>query len=91
MRRVTVNFIINLVSFIVLLGLSTTGIIIAMPHEHGPNEAKVLGMRRGEFGDVHLWLGIAFVVLTLVHLVLHWEWVKCYMKSIFTGTVTEPK
>jgi hypothetical protein len=83
MRRVTVNFIVNLVSFIILLVLSTSGIIIALPHEHGPGAKNVLGLGRGQWGDLHLWLGIAFVVLMLVHLVLHWEWVKCYVKSIF--------
>jgi hypothetical protein len=84
MRRVTVNFIVNLVSFLVLLGLSASGIIIALPHEHGPNEAKgPLGIGRGQWGDIHLWLGITFAVLMLVHLVLHWDWVKCYVKSVF--------
>jgi hypothetical protein len=83
MRRATANFTVNLVSFVVLLGLSGSGLIIAMPHEHGPNEKRILGLGRGQWGDIHLWLGIAFVVLMLVHLVLHWEWVKCYVKSIF--------
>lgn len=84
MRRATVNFILNLASFLVLLGLSASGIIIALPHEHGPNAARgVLGIGRGQWGDIHLWLGITFVVLMLVHLVLHWDWVKCYVKSIF--------
>jgi uncharacterized iron-regulated membrane protein len=83
MRRATVNFILNVVSFLVLLGLSVSGIIIALPHERGPNEAKPLGIGRREWGDIHLWLGIIFIVLMLVHLILHWGWVKCYVKSLF--------
>jgi hypothetical protein len=83
MRRVTVNFIVNLVSFAALLGLSASGTIIALPHEHGPNETRPLGIGRGQWGDIHLWLGITFVVLMLAHLVLHWDWVKCYVKSVF--------
>ena len=80
----------NLASFVVLLGLSASGIIIALPHKHGPNEAKPLGIGRGQWGDIHLWFGIAFVVLMLVHLVLHWEWIKCYVKSAFCpGEATE--
>jgi hypothetical protein len=89
MKQMTVNFIVNLVSFLVLLVLSTSGIIIALPHEHGAGEKKILGFGRGQWGDVHLWLGIAFVALMLVHLVLHWDWVKCYVKSIFCPGVTE--
>jgi hypothetical protein len=52
------EFYLNLVSFLVLLGLSASGIIIALPHEHGPNEAKPLGIGRRQWGDIHLWLGI---------------------------------
>jgi hypothetical protein len=54
MRRATVNFILDVVSFLVLRGLAGTGIIIAMPHNHGSNEAKPLGIGRGEWGDIHL-------------------------------------
>ncbi len=81
MRRETKNFIIDIASFLALLGLTISGIIIALPHKHGPNEAKILGISRGEFGDIHLWVGIAFIVLMLVHIILHWDWVKCYIKS----------
>jgi hypothetical protein len=89
MRRITVNFIVNLASFLILLGLSASGIIIALPHEHGPNEAKgPLGIGRGQWGDIRLWLGIVFVVLMLAHLVLHWGWVKCYVMSIFCPGVS---
>jgi hypothetical protein len=90
MRCATVNFILDLVGFLVLLGLAGTGIIIALPHEHGPNEAKLLGIGRGEWGDIHLWLGITFAVLMLVHLILHWDWVKCYVKSLFDLTEKSP-
>jgi len=86
MRRVTVNFIVNVVSFLVLLGLLSSGIIIALPHEHGPNETKPLGIGRGQWGDIHFWLGIIFVALMLVHLVLHWDWIKCYVKSFFCSS-----
>jgi predicted ferric reductase len=89
MRRATVNFILNLVSFLILLGLGVTGLIIALPHRHGPNEVKPLGIGRGEWGDIHLWLGIAFVVLMVVHIILHWGWVVCYVKSLF-GIAEKP-
>ena len=60
------------------------GIIIVLPHEHGPNEAKgPLGIGRGEWGDIHFWPETVFVALMRVHLVLHWDWVKRYVKSVF--------
>ena len=90
MRRATVNFIVNLASFVVLLVLSASGIIIALPHEHGQGENRILGLGRGQWGDLHLWLGIAFVVLMLVHIILHWDWISCFVKSMFRpGTTKE--
>ena len=83
MKRDMVNFIVGLVSFIVLVALMSTGAIIAWPHEHGPNETKPLGIGRGEWGDIHLWLGGIFVLLMIVHIVLHWGWVKTYFKAMF--------
>ena len=40
------------------------------------------------YGAIHLWLGIVFVVLMLVHLVLHRDRVKCYVKSVFCPGVS---
>jgi hypothetical protein len=85
MKRDMVNFIVGLISFIVLVALMSSGVIIAWPHQHGPNETKPLGIGRGEWGDIHLWLGGIFVFLMLVHIVLHWDWIKRYAKSVFGG------
>jgi hypothetical protein len=83
MKRDMVNFIVGLMSFIVLVALMSSGVIIALPHEHGPGEKRILGIGRGEWGDIHLWLGVTFVVLMVVHIILHWSWVKTYFKAMF--------
>ncbi len=85
MKRDKVNFIVGLISLIVLLALMTSGAIIAWPHENGPNETNPLGVSRHDWGNIHLWLGATFIVLMLVHIVLHWEWIKSYFKSL-SGT-----
>jgi hypothetical protein len=38
---------------------------------------------RHDWGDVHFYLAVLFVVLMVLHLVLHWRWIQCYVKSIF--------
>jgi hypothetical protein len=91
MKRDTVNFILNLVSFLNLLGLAISGIIIALPHKHGPNESGVLGIGRGQWGDIHLWMGIIFAALMLTHLILHWGWIKRYVGSIFGSVEKQPE
>lgn len=98
MKRTTLNFIVDLLGFISLLGLICTGIIIKfilppgtggrgreLRGGRGAEEIKsLLSMTRHEWGDIHFIISIVFIVLMLIHLVLHWTWIKCYFKSLFS-------
>ena len=98
MKRTTLNFIVDFISFIDLLVLACTGFIIKyiLPPGSGGGhgfgyrggrgavEAKTLwSMTRHEWGDIHFYFSVLFIILMLVHLVLHWTWIKCYFKSLF--------
>jgi hypothetical protein len=99
MKRSTLNFIIDLFSFLNLLVLACTGSILKfiLPPGSGGGggfgyrggrgpaaEIKTLwSMTRHEWGDVHFYFAVLFVTLMLVHLVLHWTWIKCYIRSLF--------
>ncbi len=97
MKRSTLNFIVDLVSFLNLIGLAFTGIIIkfVLPPGTGGRGRQLhegLGrehiknfwsMSRHEWGDIHFYLAVFFVVLMTVHIILHWNWIKSYFKSLF--------
>jgi hypothetical protein len=97
MKRTTLNFVVDVVSFIALLGLIFTGSIIKfilppgssglgreISGGRGRSEIKELwSMARHDWGDIHFYLAIAFVVLMAVHIILHWGWVKNYFKTLF--------
>lgn len=97
MKRVTVNFVVDLVSFIDLLGLAFTGIIMKyiLPPgssglgrlEHGgPGREHIKSlwsMTRHEWGRIHFYLAAFFLALIVVHIILHWSWIKNYLKSLF--------
>lgn len=104
MKRSSLNFIVDLVSFIDLLALIITGIIIKLVlppgtggrgrqlHEGLGREhiKEFWAMSRHEWGDIHFYLAIAFVVLMVVHIVLHWKWITNYCKSLFASS-TKPQ
>jgi hypothetical protein len=104
MKRSTINFIVDLAGFLTLLGLIITASILrwilppgtgGLGRElHGgrgrEHIKQLLGMGRHDWGDIHLWLGVAFVVLMLVHIILHWGWIKCYFKSLFSPSEKPP-
>jgi len=34
---------------------------------------------------LHAWIGVAMVVIALVHIIFHWKWVKGMVKRVFAG------
>jgi len=101
MKRTNLNFIVDLVAFLDLLGLACTGFIMKyiLPPgtggrgrmfrggrgagEHAGEQIKYLwSMTRHEWGGIHFYLAVIFAVLMIVHIILHWSWIKAYFKSL---------
>lgn len=49
----------------------------------GEHIKQLWELGRHDWGAVHFWLAVGFIVLMVVHLVLHWTWIKSYVKSLF--------
>ncbi|MHC4175006.1 MAG: DUF4405 domain-containing protein [Planctomycetota bacterium] len=99
MKRGTLNFIIELVSFVNLLCLAVTGFIMSyiLPPgsggrgrmfregrggQVGEQIRDLWSITRHEWGDIHFYLAVLFVILMLVHIILHWTWIKNYFKLL---------
>ncbi len=103
MKRGTVNFIVDLVSFVDLLGMACTGFIMkyVLPPGTGGLGCQLSGgcgrehikelwsMTRHEWGRIHYCLALLFLALIVVHIILHWSWIKNYFKSLL-GISREP-
>ncbi len=98
MKRSSLNFIIDLFSLLDLLALIFTGSVMkwVLPpgtgglgrrlHGGGGRGAEIKAfwsLGRHDWGSVHFWLAVGFVTLMVVHIALHWAWVKGYVKSRF--------
>jgi len=97
MKRTTLNFVLDSISFVNLLLLAATGAIMrwVLPPGsgggqghgfrggRGAGEVKLLlGLGRHDWGDVHFVLALLFLLLMLVHLYLHWRWIVTCAASI---------
>ena len=96
MKGSTLNFIVDFISFVNLLGLAFTGFIMKyilppgtggygrlLHGGRGREEIKYFwSMTRHEWGDIHFYLAVGFVILMVVHIILHWSWIKNYFKRI---------
>ena len=103
MKRATANFIVDLVSFVDLVGMAFTGIIMKyvlppgtggcgrlLHGGQGREHIKELwSMSRHEWGRIHYCLALLFLALIVVHIILHWSWIKSYFKSLL-GISGEP-
>jgi hypothetical protein len=57
----------------------------------GPVEVKtLLGLGRHDWGDIHFHVSLLFVLLMLIHLILHWNWIKTYLKSLLFASTRAP-
>jgi len=87
MRKNTLNLIVDLCSFAVMLALACTGLIMAFvlpPGTGGAGGLSLWGMGRHDWGDVHFVLALVLIGLILVHVLLHWSWVYCSIRRLLS-------
>ena len=78
MKRNTINFWIDLLTFIVLFAKIWTGLLVhyVLPPGQGRGHSfELWGLNRHEYGVVHFYLAIAMVALVIIHVWLHWSWI----------------
>jgi hypothetical protein len=81
MNRNTLRYIVAALALVLLIGMVLTGLLIKyiLPPGSGGRlggPALVLwGLDRHDWGAIHWWIALALLIITLVHLLLHWTWV----------------
>ncbi|MBL7153054.1 MAG: DUF4405 domain-containing protein [Phycisphaerae bacterium] len=93
MKRNTLNFWIDLASFLAFFALFLTGLLIhyVLPPcdsctGAGCTEDKALtlwGLGRHDFGKVHFYLALTISGAILIHVCLHWSWVCATSCTLF--------
>lgn len=87
MNKNSWKYLIDTLLFICIFGLAFIGILMAFFMAEGPtinDQGKYfLGLHRHQWGDIHLILSLAFIALTIIHLILAWNWVKAQSRRIF--------
>jgi len=100
MKRSSLNFIIDLVSFINLVCLTFTGLIVKYilpPGSGGQGRLLHEGlgrehikqfwyMSRHDWGNIHFYLALLFLTLMTIHIILHWAWIKNCFKSLLASS-----
>ena len=82
MDKLKLNFVIDALMFLCLMAMAGLGFLMKyiMPpgrvlwEKYGSNpELTWLGWDRHDWGDIHLYLALAFLTLLVLHTILHWS------------------
>ncbi|MCU4162873.1 DUF4405 domain-containing protein [Carboxylicivirga caseinilyticus] len=96
LTKIKLNFIIDIVMFIVMMMVVGVGFLMeymlipgSQRHEvYGRNvELYFWGFDRHQWGDVHLILGLILVFLLILHIVFHWKLIVAIYKRMFEGRI----
>jgi hypothetical protein len=81
------KYIVATLMFLCTLGIVAIGLLMGFVIPEGPlgaGQSKYfLGLHRHQWGDIHLYLSLAFTALVVVHIVLAWRWIKSKAKGLF--------
>jgi hypothetical protein len=84
MRRNALRYVVDALLFVDLCAISVVGILLGfvIPKEPG-HDKFFLGLHRHQWGDIHLYLSLAMLVLLAIHLWLNWRWVVQISQRLF--------
>ena len=88
MNKQKINYIIDILLFIAFLATAVSGVIIYLflPDEvKRSGQQEFLSITKHTWVDAHDIFGFIFIILTLIHLILHWQWIVCLTKNMFSG------
>ncbi len=89
-KKNMVNYALDAVIGLAFLLSALSGVLLWLGgsggYQGGRNpdfQRVILGIARGSWSDLHLWVSLVMIVGVLLHLILHWQWIVCMTKSLF--------
>jgi|WetSurMetagenome_2_1015567.scaffolds.fasta_scaffold51117_3 hypothetical protein len=93
--KAKVNLTINLIMFILLMAMAGIGFLIKyilLPGvqrnlKYGNDiNLEYLGMDRHQWGSIHLIISIIFLILMIIHILLHWKMIVSIFRRMIPGS-----
>ena len=87
--KIKLNYFIDLLSAISFLVVALTGLVIFFFLPGGARRGgyqEFLGVTKLVYVEIHNWAGMLFLILVIIHVVLHWQWIVCMTKSLLKNS-----
>ena len=86
MQKSILKYCVDVMMYIDFLTIAIIGLIMEfiIPNGQTPLAKKYfLGLHRHEWGGIHFFLGVFFLILLLIHLLLNWTYISQATKKYF--------
>ena len=82
-KRARKLWMVNVVSFVLFSVLGITGLInwLVLPRGYEARGSFLITLRHF-FREVHEWTALAFLVTIVIHIFLHWGYVRANLKKL---------
>ncbi len=82
MKRPTINLSVDAAAFAAFVLLTSTGVLLRYVLPPGSGHRTILwGLDRHDWGQIHFWISMAFLVCLAIHLVLHRRWIASVIRG----------
>ena len=80
-QRAARLWVVNVISFVCLAIVTVTGMVnwLFLPRGYRGAENALLSVRHF-LRDVHQWAALLLLIMIVIHLVLHWSYIKSNLK-----------
>jgi hypothetical protein len=84
MSRGPLNLLIDMLAGACLLTMVATGYVLRFPLPPARNHTHELwGLSRYDWGTIHSWASLGLLLVLIIHLVLHWDWIVSMIRHRF--------
>jgi uncharacterized membrane protein len=89
MKKALQNYILAVLLFLTSFTVTFSGFVLwmAFPHigggSRGIDNRAFWGLNNGVWTDIHDWVGVALIVVAILHIILHWKWIARMTKRYF--------
>lgn len=84
-NKVKTNFWLDTVIFALFAVTAITGLLLwlVVPGGRDNQSLTFLTLIHHEWNEIHVWAGIGMLIGSVIHLILHWQWIACMAGRIF--------
>ncbi len=87
MKKSDWQYLVDTLLFLSIAGIALIGFLMGLVIPKGPsapeNSKYFFGLHRHQWGNIHFYLSIAFVVFVTIHILLSWKWIKNKSSQLF--------